>query len=387
MILRVVKALYGLIESAWLWYQELIKTLEGIGYTVLDADRGLVVKRTFKGGACVGSNFLSIHVDDILAVPSNNKAGQELDVELWTHLETKWPGIKLQKGPRFKHLSWDIEQDPKTGRIMRSQGSALKKMLGQFGVTRKEKRPSRANLLTRDTASKPLSPAARDEYVRKVATVNFYRDGRADIDFVVGHLQRHQVNPTEQDASDLDHLLGYIHRFPDRPMIFEPKDAQLRAYCDASFALDDDNSYYGYIYSIGGSTIASKGGRIKTVVRSSHEAEGTCVNEALSELLWARDVMIELGYTQEAIPIAEDNESLIRVFQHERRNFQTKSKHVRLKWKFFRQQRENGLVYLTYCPTEQMRADILTKPMGGNGLSRHADAIQNGRLEDDWDIR
>ena len=260
-------------------------------------------------------------------------------------------------------------------------------MLKEFGVEHRERRPSRSNLLDRDMKAKLLSAGARNDYVRKVATLNFYRAGRCDIDFVVGHLQRRQAKPTDQDACDLKHLLGYLNRFPDRPMIYEPKDSQLRGYCDASFNLEDSNSYFGYLYSVGGATIAHKGGKLKQVYRSSHETEGGSVNEGVSEFLWARDVMVELGYPQDAIPIAEDNESLIRVYQNDRRNLQTKSKHVRIKWKFFRQQRENGLVYLTYCPTEVMRADILTKPVGGSALSNHTDAILHGKLEDDWDLR
>ena len=387
MILQVLKALYGLIESALLWYKELVKTLEEIGYEVLEADMGMLIKRVYDRGKLIATNILSVHVDDIASAPTNNAAGKRLSDELWSHLEAKWPGIALQKGPNYRHLSWDIHQDPKTGVITRSQGAAIAKMLTQFNVHHKEKRPSRGNLLTRDAKSPLLASGARDEYVSRVATINFYREGRADIDFVVGHLQRHQVKTTEQDQDDLNHLLGYLNRFPDKPRVYAPKDSQIRAYCDASFALDDLNSYFGYIYSMGGTTIAHKGGRIKTAVRSVYEAEGTAINECISDVLWARDVMVELGYPQEAIPIAEDNQSLIKVFQNGRRNLQTKSKHVRLKWKFFRQQQENGMAYLTYCPTEQMHADIITKPTGGSVLSRHSDAILHGKLEDDWDIR
>jgi hypothetical protein len=386
MFLLVLRALYGLIESAWLWYKELIKTLETLGYEVLDADLGLLSKRVYERGKLLGSNFLSVHVDDIMSAPSNNKTGHKLSKELWESLEAKWPRIKLQQGPNYKHLSWDIHQDPKTGVITKSQGGAIKKMLKSFGITGKVKLPCRTNLLTRDKESPLLDSGARDEYVRRVATINFYREGRNDIGFVTGHLQRHQVRPTRQDADDLRHLLEYLNRCPDRAIVYQPQDTQVRAFCDASFNLDDVNSYYGYVTSVGGSTISHKEGKIKTIVRSSYEAEGTCVNEVVSELLWMRDTMIELGYPQDSIPIAEDNESVVRIFQQERRNLQTKSKHVRLKWKFFRQQRENGLVHLVQCPTELMRADHLTKPIGGNTLNRHSTAIFNGKLEDDWDV-
>ena len=387
MMLQVLKALYGLIESALLWYRELIAFFEDLGYTVTETDRAVVTKRVFHKEKCIGSIFCSLHVDDILTVPSNDKVGKSLEQELWTALERKWPGIKLQKGPVLQHLSWEIHQDPATGIITRTQGKAISKMLTTFGVTRKEKRPCRLNLVTRDERSPPLTTAGKNEYVRILATLNFYRDGRADADFVIGHLQRQQAAPTQQDKRDLDHLLAYLHAFPDRPMTYQPRDAQLRAFVDASFTLEDLNSYYGYWHTVGGATIATKGSKIRSVVRSSNEAEGTGVNESASELLWARDLLVELGYGQDSIPIAEDNQSLIQAYQNEPRNFQTKSKHIRLKWKFFRQQRENGLLHLTYCPTDLMRADLLTKPLGGNAAVRHAQAIFDGVLEDSWTVR
>ena len=49
------------------------------------------------------------------------------------------------------------------------------------------------------------------------------------------------------------------------------------------------------------------GGRVKTVVRSSTEAEISAVNEIVSELLWRRDVMEELGNDQLKMPIMENN--------------------------------------------------------------------------------
>lgn len=149
-------------------------------------------------------------------------------------------------------------------------------------------------------------------------------------------------------------------------MIFRPKDLQLRAYAHAAFNITQDGrSHYGYVVTLGGALICSKGGRIKTVVRSSTEAEITAVNEVVSDLLWCRDVLEELGYHQKAMPIWEDNKSCITMLQQEPRNFQSKSKHVRVKWAFYRQEHENKVLYLKYCPTESMVADLLAKPLGG----------------------
>jgi hypothetical protein len=166
-------------------------------------------------------------------------------------------------------------------------------------------------------------------------------------------------------------------------MVYNPVDSQLRLHCDASFG---EKSFYGYDLSMGGTYIATKGGRLKTIHRDGTSCEISSVNEGLSEALWARDVLVELGYPQDSIPIAQDNESCIKMLQKEPRNFQTKSKHVRVKWRFFRQQYDNGLVHLVHCPTELMRADMLTKQLGSKLHTQHSSAYFSGKLSDDWDV-
>jgi uncharacterized protein Veg len=379
MLLEVVLALYGLIESAYLWYEELIRVVEELGYTVADADKGLVMKKIFEDGKEIGSNFASLHVDDIMTAPSNNTAGNALNTEFWDTLETKWPGIVRQEGAHVRHLSWDIYRDPKTGIVARSQTTAIMDMLGEVGIDHEQELPARLDLMTARKETAKLSPKMHAQFRSILQKVGYFRAGRSDFDIVVSHLQRKQEAPTEQDWDDLWHLLGYLNKFPDRPIIHDPKDSQLRMETDASFNVTGDgDSQFGYIITLGGTTICTKTGRIKTIVRESTSAEITAVNEGLSEVLWARDLLVELGYPQQSIPILEDNQSCITMLQQMPRNFQTKSKHVRVKWRFFRQQYKNGLVHLVYCPTHLMRADLLTKVLGSKALLRHSTSIQQG---------
>ena len=72
--------------------------------------------------------------------------------------------------------------------------------------------------------------------------------------------------PSEQNLADLEHLLGYIKRHPDKEVVFKPRDLQLRGAPDASFNITQDaRSYFGYVITLGNSLIAAKGGRIKTI--------------------------------------------------------------------------------------------------------------------------
>ena len=379
MILKVKKAMYGLVESAWLWYKELEKHLTGIGYKVSPNDRALFHKRIVRDGKCIASNIASVHVDDIASAASPNKEGKELEEEFWNSMEAKWPGIKRQSGPHYRHLSWNIYQDPKTKEISKSQRDYIQEVVKASGVEKEFNLPSRSNILEEGNSSEPLPSQGVSTFRSTLQKIAYAREGRPDIDFTVSYLQTKQNSPTKQDWEDLAHLLGYLKKFPERIIKYSPKDMQLRGFADASYNITTDaRSHYGYIVTLGNCLVASKGGRIKTVVRSSTEAEISAVNELISDILWCRDILEDLGYPQQKINMYEDNKSCITMLQQEPRNFHTKSRHVRVKWAFFREEYEKQTVKLRYCPTEKMVADLLTKPLGGKAHTLHSDRIFNG---------
>ena len=86
------------------------------------------------------------------------------------------------------------------------------------------------------------------------------------------------------------HLLHYLNKEPEHWITHEPSDLQLRAYIDASYNVTSEGtSHYGFLLTVGHCLLGLKGGRIRTVIHSSTEAEIVGVNEVTSEILWARN--------------------------------------------------------------------------------------------------
>jgi hypothetical protein len=56
-----------------------------------------------------------------------------------------------------------------------------------------------------------------------------------------------------------------------------------------------------------------------------------------------------------------------------------KTKHIGLKWHFLKNHVEQGTITFRYLPTDQMVADILTKPLPRPALARHRSAILRGQ--------
>ena len=129
-------------------------------------------------------------------------------MEFWESMERKWPGIKRQRGPHYKHLSWNIYQDPDTGEIRKSQRDYLIEIVQAAGELKEHKLPSRSDLLVSDPDSPLLEQKDISAFRSTLQKIAYAREGRPDFDFVVSYLQGRQSAPTKQDWDDLQHLLG-----------------------------------------------------------------------------------------------------------------------------------------------------------------------------------
>jgi hypothetical protein len=325
--------------------------------------------------------FASIHVDDLKSSASDNAAGIALDKEFWGILETKYKGLAIQHGPDYRHLSCELHYDKKKGIITKSQTVFLRKILKQHAVSGRETLPYRLDILKEKSAEvSKLSTSEHSSFRSALMQVAYLIQTRPTIAWIIAYLQSKAHAPDQVDLMDLWHLLRYLNAHQDVPLVFQPKDTQLRACADTSYGIYDERSHLGFAITLGGDSnapVATKSSLIKLICRSSTEAEIHGVNELTSELLWTIDLLTELGYPQEPVAILEDNQSCITMMQQEPRNFQSKSRHIRIKWGFFRQLYKQGLMYLKHCPTDQMPADLLTKPLGGVLFRRHAKTLQN----------
>ena len=85
---------------------------------------------------------------------------------------------------------------------------------------------------------------------------------------------------------------------------------------------------------------------------------------ACQEALWLRLLLKELGFEQNSATIIyEDNQGCIKLAKHSKNHSRTK--HIDIKHHFLREKIESSEVKLIYCPTDQMKADILTKALPG----------------------
>ena len=116
-----------------------------------------------------------------------------------------------------------------------------------------------------------------------------------------------------------------------------------------------------------------KCGKLRLVARSSTEAELIALSDATSVLLWSQQFLKFQGYDVVA-ELLEDNMPTINMMRNGR-SMSDRTRHVDVKYFFVKQYIESGKIVLKHCPTADMVADILTKPLQGYQFERLRDLL------------
>lgn len=99
-----------------------------------------------------------------------------------------------------------------------------------------------------------------------------------------------------------------------------------------------------------------------TIATSTTEAEYQAAGAAIKAGLWIRNFLHQLLETKTVqVTINIDNQSTLRLLKNPQSV--TKAKHIDVQHHFIRERAIRNEVILTYCQTEQMWADYLTKQL------------------------
>ena len=145
----------------------------------------------------------------------------------------------------------------------------------------------------------------------------------------------------------------------------------IKHYVDASFAVHPDfKSHTG-----SSMTMLVKSGKQKLNSRSSTEAELIGVDDAMTMILWTKLFMEAQGYAIEENIIYQDNKSSILLEKNGRKSAGKRSRAINIRYYFVTDHVEKGNVTIEYCPTDEMIADFMTKPLQGEKFRYFRSAI------------
>jgi hypothetical protein len=117
--------------------------------------------------------------------------------------------------------------------------------------------------------------------------------------------------------------------------------------------------------------------RQKLNTRSSTEAELVGVDDAMGMILWTRLFLEEQGYEVRDTKIYQDNQSAMLLEQNGKRSSTERTRHINVRYFFITDCLKDDKLHVEYCPTEEMLADLFTKPLQGSAFRKFRDAVLN----------
>lgn len=354
--LRLNKALYGCIQSSMLWYDKLRGALESGGFVVNPYDSCL-----FNNNANGTQVTVCFHVDDLL-VTSKSKSLVDKTVDF---LKTKFRAITVVRGKKHSYLALNIEIK-EIGIVIDMIGYELKVLKDHKSDSRVNS-PGNDDLFDEMEDLERLSSAKAEEFHSKTAQLIFLaKRVRLDILTAVSHMASRVTKSTKDDEKKLNRILSYLSNNPGEALILKwGGKVEMKAYIDASYGTHQDGmSRSGIVIEFAGAGILGWSSRQKAQVKSACEAEIMALSDGLSHVLWVRHVLQSQGYYLPPTVVYQDNKGVIDLMGHKQPP-RHRTKHMKIRDFWAREQQEMGEVILQYIPTADMIADLMTKPVTG----------------------
>jgi hypothetical protein len=207
---------------------------------------------------------------------------------------------------------------------------------------------------------------------------------RPDIAFAVGALSRFLSNPGRRHWAEAKRVLSYLKGTSDyairysadksligsvfgysRGIGMQPAENSMEGFSDSDWAgcVDTRRSTSGFVWMMGGGAICWRS-KLQTIVAlSSTEAEYVGATPAVQEVIWLRDLLCELGITNDSPSLLHmDNRGAVSLTRGA--GDSNRTKHIDIRYHFIRSHVECKRIRVQYLPTDEMTADILTKNLG-----------------------
>ena len=137
-------------------------------------------------------------------------------------------------------------------------------------------------------------------------------------------------------------------------------------FIDASHCVHwDSKGHGGAALMMGKGAMASYSNRLKVNTRSSTESELVAVDRYMPEVLWTMYFLREQGYPVVLSKVAQDNEAAQLLETKNKFSSTRRTKHIKNKVFFVKDQVDQGEIAIVDCPTGKMWADFLSKTQQG----------------------
>jgi hypothetical protein len=232
---QVIRAIYGMLEAALLWYKKFRKELEAVGFKFNPYDP-CVAYRLKKGS----QHTLLFHVDDLKSSHINSRVNDELDK--WLQDKYGEHGeVTIYRGKIHDYLGMQLDYSVQ-GKVKIGMIEYVSEMLKHFPQTFKEYEVATmpaSNALFNKGQGRILHKERADMYHTMVAKALFLcKRARPDIEQTIAVLCTRVKEPNKADWNKLVRMMKYLNSTRDLRLTLSADNLScIKWYVDASFAV------------------------------------------------------------------------------------------------------------------------------------------------------
>jgi len=368
---QLLKPLYGLKQAGRCWYLHVTKTLRNMKIKLQQMQKDSCVF-VHKDKTRKTKLIIALLVDDILVAGE-----EEMCRKFATEFSNKYQISQLEEATTFNGI--EIIRDLNNPHVIKlSQEFQIKKFLDENNSENyKEQEYAEQDMqfvLAEESNDDICQAKHQTEFRNLVGTLNWFTTGtRPDLAHLVHSASRVMQRPTNKQLKSLKKVIGYLKKYPNKPLTFDATNAEgcarIYAFSDSDFAglpLSEDikdrsgrKSNYGFItYFLGPTSWKSK--LANNVATSTAYAETVAMFHTAKEIKSQALLLEEIGIKLNRTPLFCDNISAIQ--QTMGLESCKASRHVEICYSWLREQYHNQEITPFYIDTNENVADLFTKP-------------------------
>jgi hypothetical protein len=376
-VLRIIKNLYGQKQAGRVWYQYLSKGLEEMGFVKSKIDECLFYYKSF---------LILIYVDDsIIMGPKQTQVAEIIQL-----ISKKF---KIQEeGDMCEFLGIEVKKGDDGSLSLRQPqliNSILKDLHLDSGNVAPRRTPAlKTRILHKDAKGEPFNESFH--YRSIIGKLNYLeKSTRPDLSYAVHQCARFCSDPKKSHATAVKYIGRYLAAMKDKGIQVKTNSKGFECYVDASHAGDwkqsaatDDpttaRSRTGYVIQFAGYPIVWASKIQMEIALSVTEAEYIALSTAARGILplislakeAAKAKIIEkVEAPQIRCRIFEDNMGAVEMANVPK--MRPRTKHLNIKYHFFRQFVTKGILIVKHIAGEMQVADILMKSLEVMTFQRH----------------
>ena len=368
LVCKLQKSLYGLKQSPRCWNTAFQEYMEVIQFKQSTADPCIYVKMTD------AIAILAVYVDDLIVMASTLEEMQQIKETLKSRFQMK------DLGKLHYCLGISIEQDEERKCLWIHQKQYILNMLEKYSLSNAKVVSTPADVSVQLKKDDGVSNKVDSVTYQSIIGSLLYAAiaTRPDIAQAVGVVAKFSSSPNQSHLTAAKRILRYLKGTLNLAIRYQKlEDEELIGYTDADWAgdLDDRHSTTGNIFMMGGGPVSWLSKKQAIVALSTSEAEYVALSFATQEVVWLMKLLItDLKSTsQKPTVLMEDNQGAISIAKNPVAHARTK--HIDIRYHYIREAVQNGTINLCFCPSENMIADLLTKPLPRGRFTMLRDAM------------